>query len=354
MEVGKKFSFLSKDFKLFFIFLNGVKMWKTIVIALAIAIVSLAVVGLVANIGADLFKGKEGTVNAEIDNNMIVGGKVTEPNKLEMGNNNNELNGKVLVNKGGSVNAGSGAVIVNVNSCCSDKGCGEISVKDCGSCEVDYRFDPVCGKDGNTYINEYGAKMAGVEVAYKGYCENFKVIEPKKEENGKIGTIVNNKPNNEVECYDSDGGDNPKEAGYVKLGDTVMEDTCSLNGELTVQKEYFCKNGDIDSKEYFCQQGCTAGVCNEYFNAGSEISPSPEQGSCYDSDGDDKYTAGYVEVNGMKYYDSCSYTTQDNGEEVANGVMENVCENGQAVVKNYNCENGCYEGACSSGFTVIG
>lgn len=305
--------------------------------------------GLIVSVSGDLFEKGKGIANAEIDNEIMGGGQFTEPRDLEMGNN--EFNGKVLVNKGGNVNAGSGAVIVNVNPCCN-QGCGEVSVG-CGGCEVDYRLDPVCGKDGNTYVNEYGAKMAGVEIAYKGYCNDFKVIEPEDEgfsvikPEGGIGTI-----DNEPECYDSDGGDNPKEAGYVKLGDTIIEDTCSLNGELTVQKEYFCKNGDIDSKEYFCEQGCTAGVCNEYFNSGSEISP-PSQGNCYDSDGDDKYTSGYVEVDGMKYYDYCTYTSE-NGEEVPSGVVETVCVNGQLSEKSYSCENGCYEGACSSGFTIIG
>ncbi|MCD6500808.1 hypothetical protein J7K42_02200 [bacterium] len=44
-------------------------------------------------------------------------------------------------------------------------------------------WDPVCGKDGKTYSNACFAKVAGVEIAHKGVCEQpLKKIEQKFEE----------------------------------------------------------------------------------------------------------------------------------------------------------------------------
>ena len=221
---------------------------RNIGIAVLIAIVSLAVVGLLTNVVSD-FSEEKGSVNAEIAQYN----DPTETRNLE------KPAGGIVVSKGdGKIEVGSGATVVYVNPCCDSSSCetGTKTTSTGCDCSFDYRFDPVCGTDGNTYINEYGAKLAGVAVAYKGYCESGG-------DEGCVGELCI--PGGEESgCYDSDGGDNPKEKGYVEVGGTKVEDKCDLNGELTVQVEYFCSYGDMDSKEYFCQQGCSDGVCNEY------------------------------------------------------------------------------------------
>ncbi len=59
--------------------------------------------------------------------------------------------------------------------------------------------------------------------------------------------------------------------------------------------------------------------------------------SCYDSDGLDYYTKGYVEFDSTRYYDKCV------NEEV---LIEGYCEEGYFKTKTYYCPSGCENGNC--------
>ncbi len=98
-------------------------------------------------------------------------------------------------------------------------------------------WDPVCGKDGKTYSNECFAKLANVEVNYKGACEETK-------ECGKEGEKINRNP---------------------LLGDTSLKCCEGLN-EIRVSKSYsVCSKKECETDADCPQPNCIGmkSVCVE-------------------------------------------------------------------------------------------
>jgi len=95
----------------------------------------------------------------------------------------------------------------------------------------------------------------------------------------------------------------------------------------TNQTNYTCGNGVCESWE--TDSGCPEDCCPTYNNY------------CYDSDGDNVFSAGYVDFNCNRYYDDCYGTDL--------GVLEKICVGNSSTANDQmQCPNGyfCQEGAC--------
>ncbi len=205
-----------------------------------------------------------------------------------------------------------------VTNCCTGEQSKTV-VLECGNngqsttyqqnCNCDLTYEPVCGVDGNTYLNPTGARLVGVDIAYYGICN---------EEN-----------HNEEVCYDSDGGKNFEVWGYVTKGQDKKEDVCE-KGYLV---EYYCENNEI---RYVAQKcNCEDGKCIEQ--------------TCEETDdGDDPYHFGKVAFNGKAYADYCVSGTNQyyTAAIVKDRLVEYYCDGNQVKNKTYTCDYGCENGAC--------
>jgi hypothetical protein len=98
----------------------------------------------------------------------------------------------------------------------------------------------VCGEDGFTYTNACYAEQSGVAILYEGQCNAT-----------------------DMGCADSDTGKNALEAGYVRVGSQLYNDSCA--GAASVY-EYYCADNVVQSETVICPAGteCRAGSCAAY------------------------------------------------------------------------------------------
>lgn len=62
-------------------------------------------------------------------------------------------------------------------------------------------------------------------------------------------------------CYDTDGGNEPDEKGYVTKGPITYEDNCDSSNDMLT--EYYCVGNEVRHAEYYCpgMAGCGIGKC---------------------------------------------------------------------------------------------
>lgn len=156
------------------------------------------------------------------------------------------------------------------------------------------------------------------------YCKNGQVSS--EEIDCPANTHCSGGACTEFECTDSDGGQEPDEAGTVELGAVSKSDSCADSDTV---KEYYCEAGEIESTNIDCASGevCSGGEC-------------VSEPSCSDSDGgQDRYEQGTTSYLEESYTDAC-YS--------ADTVLEYYCSGNSIKSVRLICTEGytCYQGAC--------
>jgi len=199
----------------------------------------------------------------------------------------------------------------------------------------------------NIYID--GVNIGNFEISYAGgpamsyyevLCVEGDILEA--ESNGEIVwsyDISDFKCSNNLNCYDTDNGNNKYVRGIISEGARSYEDKCSSD-ELT---EFFCQNNDIEKEIINCEKGCEHGVCLYEFD-------------CFDTDeGIDYYKYGELyKNNNLVGLDNCKNGL--GGPKVVSGthLWENFwddnCVQQHEIVE---CINGCKDGACVNSDLIV-
>ncbi len=156
----------------------------------------------------------------------------------------------------------------------------------------------------------------------------------------------------EATCKDSDGGKEYYIKGVTTLSTgqkhtdscTYCTGDCTSPGDCPPVEcfgviEYYCDGNGITGTNYDCPNGCVDGAC---------VRDIPQK--CTDSDnGIDYYEKGYVIWDGMRYHDACveSYDEAGNLQYSSGMLVEVYCTDEGVARKEYQCPNGCADGACN-------
>jgi hypothetical protein len=218
-----------------------------------------------------------------------------------------------------------------------------------------YALNDSC--DGNN-LTEYFCK--NFSIMYTLYnCENGC-------ENGACNSNETNFTNENLFCEDTDNGLNYFVKGNCRDFTENLEDACVIGGSKGwFLKEAYCKNKTCAFLNYDCVNGCSEGRClnqgeasdeNVFFSP-EDLKNSPEM-KCLDSDKGDLYKKGSVReaivLGGKIFEDECLLIMAGvdpikvkNCQGIECFLKEASCkEDGGSLIENFNCIQGCVDGAC--------
>ncbi|MBN1502420.1 hypothetical protein JW930_02665 [Candidatus Woesearchaeota archaeon] len=235
--------------------------------------------------------------------------------------------------------------------------CGEC-VEDCGECEPDNCYD---SDELDLFTFGY---VKGIEEGnpfyYEDYCRNISVIVEyfcdKQGHWGDMRSLCQNGCSNgacvaatttttlPAACVDTDGGKNFDVKGTCTDGTFTFTDSCNPNVFGRVNEAYCndldkCSFGAFDN---VCPNGCYDGQCVPT-NTTTTTTTIPIFNTCFDSDGLDYFTLGFVngtdEGNLFFYQDYCQNISV---------LIEYFCDNQQNLGNaRIWCQNYCMNGTCN-------
>lgn len=141
--------------------------------------------------------------------------------------------------------------------------------------------DPVCGTDGNSYVSEKYAKIAGITVAYKGICNKSKLCESRcKKEPPKYICPDNSTVLNIANCPTAQTNSTQNITNTTKAcvekGKKCSRDAGTYSKVYTKTMQGDCCSGLFCDESFLCTSRLICGVGNE--NCGSN--GSEYFGSC--------------------------------------------------------------------------
>ena len=216
--------------------------------------------------------------------------------------------------------------------------CGTDYTCESGKCV----YSSCSDSDGGQNLMTFGTASKG-DVSQNDRCEDDYNLREYYCSNNNITYSISTCPSGyactngkcaaELQCSDSDNGQNLLLKGTTSKGTSSSTDICTSGNYTYSITEYFCQSNSIQSLTTACPPGywCITGACSA-------------EPTCTDSDGGQDYFVRGTVTKG---------TLSSDTDYCSNGLLvEYYCSNNQVAHITYNCSNSL--AVCASGYCLIG